>query len=129
MEGCDGTLDGAPDELTYRRYRRFGAGGAKLIWGEATAIDDAARMNPRQLWLNDRTAPAIEAMLRECRDAHRENYGSTGDLLVGLQLTHSGRYSFRRPLIAMRDPLLDPITLDKSTGRYLDDNFPLLSDG
>ena len=31
MEGCDGTPDGAPDELTYRRYRRFGAGGAKLI--------------------------------------------------------------------------------------------------
>ncbi len=26
MEGCDGTLDGAPDDLTYRRYERFGAG-------------------------------------------------------------------------------------------------------
>ena len=37
MEGCDGTLDGRPDELTFRRYVRFGAGGAKLIWGEATA--------------------------------------------------------------------------------------------
>ncbi|MDA1016256.1 MAG: NADH:flavin oxidoreductase, partial [Planctomycetota bacterium] len=22
MEGCDGTLDGKPDELTYRRYQR-----------------------------------------------------------------------------------------------------------
>ncbi|MEQ9070085.1 MAG: NADH:flavin oxidoreductase, partial [Gimesia chilikensis] len=32
MEGCDGTTDGFPDELTYRRYRRFGAGGASLIW-------------------------------------------------------------------------------------------------
>ena len=31
MEGCDGTLDGLPGELTYRRYVRFGAGGAKLI--------------------------------------------------------------------------------------------------
>ena len=29
MEGCDGTTDGRPDELTFRRYRRFGAGGAK----------------------------------------------------------------------------------------------------
>ena len=38
MEGCDGTLDGRPDELTYRRWARFGEGGAKLIWGEATAI-------------------------------------------------------------------------------------------
>jgi len=26
MEGCDGTLDGAPDELTFRRWERFGAG-------------------------------------------------------------------------------------------------------
>jgi len=30
MEGCDGTLDGKPDELTFRRWERFGAGGAKL---------------------------------------------------------------------------------------------------
>ena len=29
MEGCDGELDGRPGELTFRRYRRFGAGGAK----------------------------------------------------------------------------------------------------
>src|SRR5258708_659677 len=48
MEGCDGTPDGRPDELTYRRYQRFGAGGAKIIWGEATAIADEGRMNPRQ---------------------------------------------------------------------------------
>ena len=31
MEGCDGTLDGRPDELTVRRYQRFGAGGKSLI--------------------------------------------------------------------------------------------------
>ena len=28
MEGCDGTRDGAPDELTVRRYLRFAEGGA-----------------------------------------------------------------------------------------------------
>src|SRR3990172_9178516 len=52
MEGCDGTKDGFPDELTYRRYRRFGEGGAKLIWGEATAVLEEGRANPRQLWLH-----------------------------------------------------------------------------
>ncbi len=36
MEGCDAEADGSPGELTFRRYRRFGAGGAKLIWGEAS---------------------------------------------------------------------------------------------
>jgi NADPH2 dehydrogenase len=25
MEGCDGTRDGRPGELTFRRYHRFGA--------------------------------------------------------------------------------------------------------
>src|SRR5215510_9196800 len=70
MEGCDGTLDGKPDELTFRRYRRFGAGGAKLIWGEATAVVEEGRANPRQLVLNDATAPDLGCMLRECRQAH-----------------------------------------------------------
>ena len=46
MEGCDGTLDGRPGELTFRRWERFGAGGAKLIWGEATAVVTEGRANP-----------------------------------------------------------------------------------
>jgi NADPH2 dehydrogenase len=60
MEGCDGTLEGAPDELTFRRYRRFGAGGAKLIWGEATAVLPEARANPRQLCLIPENLSALE---------------------------------------------------------------------
>ncbi len=128
MEGCDGTLDGLPDELTYRRYHRFGAGGAKLIWGEATAITDEGRMNPRQLWLHDGSASEIERMLAECRQSHRNAFGHDRDLLVGLQLTHSGRFSCRRPLLATHDPLLDPLTKDKSTGRFVDESFPVLND-
>src|SRR5919204_4629291 len=76
MEGCDGTPDGRPDELTYRRYQRFGAGGAKLIWGEATAVVEEGRANSRQLLINDATAPELERMLRECRQAHRQACGS-----------------------------------------------------
>ena len=128
MEGCDGTPDGHPDELTYRRYRRFGAGGAKILWGEATAIADEARMNPRQLWLHDGTASSIERMLRDGREAHAAVFGGDQGLVVGLQLTHSGRFSYRRPLLAVHDPILDPLTRDKSTGRTLDASYPLLSD-
>ena len=47
MEGCDGELDGSPGELTFRRYVRFGAGGAKLLWGEACAVTQASRATPR----------------------------------------------------------------------------------
>jgi 2,4-dienoyl-CoA reductase-like NADH-dependent reductase (Old Yellow Enzyme family) len=129
MEGCDGTLDGRPDELTYRRYQRFGAGGAKLIWGEATAVVPEGRATPRQLLLNDSTVPDFERMLQVCRQAHREAVGSDDDLVVGLQLTHSGRYSHPKPLLAFHDPILDPRTIvDKSTGRTVDASYPLLSD-
>src|SRR5207244_10870999 len=75
MEGCDGTLDGAPDELTFRRYRRFGAGGAKLIWGEATAVVEEGRANSRQLLINEQTAGALERMLRECRRSEERRVG------------------------------------------------------
>jgi 2,4-dienoyl-CoA reductase-like NADH-dependent reductase (Old Yellow Enzyme family) len=129
MEGCDGTLDGRPDVLTFRRFNRFGAGGAKLIWGEATAVTEDSRATPRQLHLSEKTAPDFQRMLEQCRHSHRQVFGSEGDLMVGLQLTHSGRYSHRRPLIAFHDPILDPLTfVDKARDRSVDPTYPLLND-
>lgn len=128
MEGCDGTLDGNPDELTYRRYARFGSGGAKILWGEATAISDEGRMNPRQLWIHEGSAAALEKMLADCRKAHRDGCGSDSDLVLGLQLTHSGRFGYKKPLLATRDPILDPLTIDKSAKKPIDPSYPLLSD-
>jgi 2,4-dienoyl-CoA reductase-like NADH-dependent reductase (Old Yellow Enzyme family) len=128
MEGCDGTFDGRPDELTFRRYRRFGAGGAKVIWGEATAVCDEGRANPRQLLAAEHTAAGLEQMLGECRTAHRQACGGDGDLLVGLQLTHSGRYSHRKPLLATHDPILDSMTRDSASGKCVDSSYPILTD-
>lgn len=129
MEGCDGTLEGKPDQLTFRRFERFGAGGAKLIWGEATAVVPEGRANPRQLLINEANAADLERLLRTCRLAHRQAMGSDADLLVGLQLTHSGRYSRLRPWPVRRDPLLDPLTVvDPSTGLTMGPDYPLLSD-
>jgi NADPH2 dehydrogenase len=129
MEGCDGTLDGAPDELTFRRYVRFGGGGAKIIWGEAAAVRDDGRANSRQLLVNDQTRPGLVKMLQLCRQAHRESCGGDDDFIVGLQLTHSGRYSYRKPLLATHDPVLDGRTImDKATGRAADASDALLSD-
>jgi 2,4-dienoyl-CoA reductase-like NADH-dependent reductase (Old Yellow Enzyme family) len=130
MEGCDGTAGGHPDDLTLRRYRRFGASGAKIVWGEATAVVEDARANPRQLVINDRTARSLERMLNECRTSHRQQVGSDGDLIVGLQLTHSGRYSYPVPLLAMHDPLLDPYTIvDKARGLTVTTDHPIIDDG
>ncbi len=129
MEGCDGGLDGSPGELTLRRYRRFGAGGAKLIWGEAAAVVPEGRANPRQLIIAPATATALEEMLRTTREAHRESIGEDDDLLVGLQLTHSGRYSFQRPILAQHDPLLDGRTIvNKSSGTTASPETPLIAD-
>ena len=121
MEGCDGTLEGRPDELTFRRWERFGAGGAKLIWGEATAVLPPGRANPRQLLINDTTAPDLARMLTATRQAHRERFGRDDDLLVGLQLTHSGRWSYPEPLIARHSRTLDPL-------KHLEADSPLLDD-
>ncbi len=63
MEGCDGDLEGRPGGLTFRRWERFGSGGAKLIWGEATAVVAEGRANPRQLLINQTTAPELERLL------------------------------------------------------------------
>ena len=70
-----------------------GDGGAKVIWGEACAVSDDGRMNPRQIWLADHTRDAFAEMVAGCRAAHRAANGDDADLLFGLQLTHSGRYS------------------------------------
>ena len=84
-----------------RRWRRFGAGGAKLIWGEATAVVPEARANPRQLLLSGDTAPDYRALARgDPRRRTGERFGRDDDLLVGMQLTHSGRWSYPEPLIA-----------------------------
>lgn len=128
MEGCDGTLDGNPDELTYRRYQRFGAGGAKVIWGEAAAVCPEGRANTRQLLVAEHTAAGLERMLQVCRTAHREAYGSDDGLVVGLQLTHSGRYSVPKPFLVTHDPVLDPLTYDRSRGQKIESDYPLLSD-
>ena len=50
-------------------------------------------------------------------------------MVIGLQLTHSGRYSYLKPLLAFHDPLLDPRTIvDKTAGRTADASYPILDD-
>ena len=54
MEGWDGTRDGEPSDLTRRRWRHFGASGAKLMWGgEAVAVRHDGRAK-RPEWVSCR---------------------------------------------------------------------------
>jgi 2,4-dienoyl-CoA reductase (NADPH2) len=125
MEGCDGTAGGAPDTLTYRRYRRFAAGGAGLLWFEATAVVPEARANPRQLWIREENVADYAMLIEETHTAARETMGSSHRPMTILQLTHSGRYSrpgrAPQPIIAHHSPFLDPI-------HRLPPDYPLISD-
>ncbi len=113
MEGWDASEAGEPTEILLRRWHHFGASGAKLIWGgEAVAIVPEGRANPRQL-----VAPAcgrggFATLLSAAKTAHQKAYGTTEDLVVALQLTHSGRFSQptaagRASRIAFHHPVLD----------------------
>src|SRR3954463_16820055 len=94
MEGWDGTPDGKPTELTFRRWKSFGRSGAKLIWGgEAVAVRHDGRANPNQLLINEANLAEIAGLRQILVDAHVERFGSADDLLIGLQLTHSGRFA------------------------------------
>lgn len=137
MEGWDGTTDGKPSEATERRWKHFGLSGAKLIWGgEAVAIRHDGRANPNQLVMNDANLADIGRLRETLIAAHQERMGSTDGLVIGLQLTHSGRFSkpndhFRmEPRIVFRHPVLDrrlklgpdyPVLSDDEIRRLIDD--------
>jgi 2,4-dienoyl-CoA reductase-like NADH-dependent reductase (Old Yellow Enzyme family) len=113
MEGWDANPDGSPSPHTLRRWRNFGKSGAKLIWGgEAAAVQPDGRANPNQTLATAENRAGLAALLNELLAAHRESFGQTDDLLVGLQLTHSGRFcrphdKRLEPRIAYHHPLLD----------------------
>jgi 2,4-dienoyl-CoA reductase (NADPH2) len=113
MEGSDADARGAPSELTFRRYRRFGEGGCGLIWFEATAVTEEGRANPRQLLIDRATVDVFKRLVEETRRAARVQSLWPRDILLILQLTHSGRFSKPRgapaPVIAQRNPFLDPL--------------------
>lgn len=113
MEGWDATADGRPSELTLRRWANFGRSGAALVWGgEAFAVQRDGRANPRQLYLDSDAGGA--AMMVELLAALRAGARELGERapppFVGLQLTHSGRFSRPdgppAPLVAHRHPQL-----------------------
>ena len=114
MEGWDAHEDGSPSDLTQRRWRRFGQSGAKLIWGgEAAAVRTDGRANPRQTLATIDNKSGLARLRETLVEAHVRSCGSDAGLVVGLQLTHSGRFcrpnsKKLEPRIAYHHPLLDP---------------------
>jgi NADPH2 dehydrogenase len=129
MEGWDGTANGNPTENTLRRWRRFGQSGAKLIWGgEAVAVSHGGRANPNQLVIAQHTRAGLAQLRAALIAEHKQAAGSDAGLLIGLQLTHSGRYCKPNlhhrpePRILYHHPILD-----RRLG--LPPDYPLLANG
>ncbi len=127
MEGWDCEANGVPSEFTKRRWMHFATSGAKLICGtEAGAVIHSGRGNPRQLLVNRHTLPALKQLVKDMRKAHRDKFGTDDDLCIGLQLTHSGRFSHPNsddrpePVTAYSHPLLD-IKFNCSAGNIISD--------
>ncbi|MBX3314100.1 MAG: NADH:flavin oxidoreductase [Actinobacteria bacterium] len=125
MEGWDGTTDGRPTDLVERRWRRFASSGCGLVWGEATAVRPDGRANPNQLVAAPENADGLAGL----RSLLAE------DQVVGLQLTHSGRWSrpdgapaprtaYRHPVLDARagdadDAVFDDVELDELVDDYV----------
>lgn len=114
MEGWDATTTGGATEEVRRRWQRFGESGAKLIYGgEAMAVRPDGRANPNQLIIEEPNKKDLAEIREILVKAHRERCGSTDDLVIGFQLTHSGRFckpndkKRMEPRVAYRHPILD----------------------
>lgn len=109
MEGADGTADGSPGELTFRRYRRFAASGAGIIWVEATAVCPEGRANPHQLYLSQENKQHFSKLVEEIKTIACAAHG--WEPVVILQATHSGRQSRPvqepQPICAYHNALLE----------------------
>jgi NADPH2 dehydrogenase len=114
MEGWDGTMTGGATEEVRRRWQRFGESGAKLIYGgEAMAIRPDGRANPNQLIIVEQNKKDLAELREILVRAHKERCGKADDLVIGFQLTHSGRFckptdkKRMAPRVAFRHPILD----------------------
>jgi 2,4-dienoyl-CoA reductase-like NADH-dependent reductase (Old Yellow Enzyme family) len=137
MEGWDGTTSGGVTDEMRRRWQRFGESGAKLICGaEAMAVRPDGRANPNQLIIIEQNKAGLAELAGILKKAHVDRYGTTDDLVLGFQLTHSGRFcrpnekTRYEPRVAFRHPILDPkfkvtsdaqVFTDDEIGRLIED--------
>ena len=120
MEGFDGTKDGKPTDLIFRRYKRYAEGGAGLIWYESITVADDGRCNPLQMIIKDSTVSEIKRLVDETNEHAIKKFGRKPYNV--LQLTHSGRRSTDEnwkstPLAVVENPYIDDHNaIDGSSG-------------
>lgn len=77
------------------------------------AVRPDGRANPNQLIINAENQGGLAKLRDTLAAAHKERHGTADDLVIGFQLTHSGRFcrpadkKRLEPRIAYRHPILD----------------------
>lgn len=126
MEGCDGTRNGSPGELTLRRYERFSRGGAGLLWFEAVSVVHEGRANPRQLWIHEENIRDFEVLVKSYIKNAQEEFGKDFSPLLIAQLTHSGRFSRPddkyAPIIACKNPIINERYKNEDIAHIIEDH-------
>jgi 2,4-dienoyl-CoA reductase-like NADH-dependent reductase (Old Yellow Enzyme family) len=110
LEGFDGTKEGCPSDLIFRRYARYAKGGAGLLWYESISISDDGRCNPLQMIIKESTVSEIKRLVDESNQIAIDEFGRKPYNV--LQLTHSGRRSANAdwvstPLVVVENPYAD----------------------
>ncbi len=130
MEGFDSLANGAPGDLTFRRYARYARGGSGMIWFEATSVMQAGRSNPAQLMLTSETLDEFKRLVDTSRKMAVDSFGSSHNPFLVLQLTHSGRFSKPDGILTGKffsdNPYLDPSK--QCSIRYTDEELETIRD-
>ena len=123
MEGFDGETDGSPSELSHRRYMRFAASGAALVWSEAIAVVPEGRTSDHQLMITEKNVGKFAAL--------GADFKKVTDAPIIAQLTHSGRFSHNsmtpHPIIMQVNPEIEKVRpQDKGTPETSDEYLDTL---
>lgn len=116
MEGSDARPDGSPGPATIRRYERYVASRAAVIWMEAVAVSMEGRGHQHMLHLHEKNLDTFRNLVGRMRDM---STGESGPLII-MQLHHSGRYG-SHPKILFHEPEID-------REAKIAQDFPILSD-
>ena len=74
MEACD-CENGAPSQLTVRKYMRFAESGAGLIWFEANGVCPEGLTNPGQMQLTEQNTDRFKQLLDDMKETLVEANG------------------------------------------------------
>lgn len=108
MECNDANIDGAPSELTCKRYLQFATSGVGTIWFETISVSGQGRTNRNQLMLNNNNIDQFQRLLDEIYNVK--------DMLCIAQISHGGKHCFSNEIYSIFD---DYKMLDIQREKYI----------